>query len=319
MTPPVADSAYGPLAVSTNGKLGILGNDLVNQQGTPIQLTGMSSHGIQWFGEYMNIDSIRWLRDDWNANIVRAAMYTDPGSSGYVSDPSLINKVYEIVDAAIELDMYVIVDWHILSDNDPNIYRDEAMDFFDKVSTRYSGVPNVIYEIANEPNSAGRGGQVNWQDDIKPYAEAVIPVIRANDPDSVILVGTGTWSQDVRDAANDPLSHGNIAYVMHFYACTHGQSLRDQVSYALSQGVAIFSTEWGTADASGGGSVCPSETRTWIDFLNERNISWVNWSLTDKNEATAALNPGAKTTGNWDRSEISTSGRLVRELLLERP
>jgi len=105
---------------------------------------------------------------------------------------------------------------------------------------------------------------------------------------------------------------------MHFYACTHGKSLRDEVSYALSQGVAIFATEWGTADASGGGSVCANETQTWIKFLNSENISWVNWSLADKNEATAALNPGAKKTGNWDRSELSTSGRLVRELLRQR-
>ena len=315
---PTTDDTDRPLSVSKNGKLGILGNDLVNQQGTPIQLTGMSSHGLQWFGEFMNSSSIEWLRDDWNANVVRAAMYTDPGSNGYIANPSLINKVYEVVDAAVALDMYVIVDWHILSDNDPNIYRAEAIDFFDKVSKRYSGVPNVIYEIANEPNPAGRGGDVNWQDDIKPYAQAVVPAIRANDPDSVIIVGTGTWSQDVQDAANDPLSFGNIAYAMHFYACTHGQSLRDKVSYALSQGVAIFSTEWGTADASGGGSVCADETQTWIDFLNSENISWVNWSLADKNEATAALNPGAKTTGNWGRSELSTSGTLVRQLLRER-
>jgi len=315
---PTTDDTDRPLSVSKNGKLGILGNDLVNQQGTPIQLTGMSSHGLQWFGEFMNSSSIEWLRDDWNANVVRAAMYTDPGSNGYIANPSLINKVYEVVDAAVALDMYVIVDWHILSDNDPNIYRAEAIDFFDKVSKRYSGVPNVIYEIANEPNPAGRGGEVNWQDDIKPYAQAVVPAIRANDPDSVIIVGTGTWSQDVQDAANDPLSFGNIAYAMHFYACTHGQSLRDKVSYALSQGVAIFSTEWGTADASGGGSVCADETQTWIDFLNSENISWVNWSLADKNEATAALNPGAKTTGNWGSSELSTSGTLVRQLLRER-
>ena len=304
--------------MSRNGKLGILGNDLVNQSGTPIQLTGMSSHGLQWFGEFMNISSIRWMRDDWNVNVVRAAMYTDPGSNGYIANPSLINKVYEVVDAAVELDMYVIVDWHILADNDPNIYRAEAIDFFKKVSERYSGVPNVIYEIANEPNPAGRGGQVNWRDDIKPYAQAVVPAIRANDPDSVIIVGTGTWSQDVRDAANDPLSFGNIAYAMHFYACTHGQSLRNEVSYALAQGVAIFSTEWGTADASGGGSVCAGETRTWINFLNDQNISWVNWSLADKNEGTAALNPGASTTGNWNRSELSPSGTLVRQLLRQR-
>ena len=304
-----------PGAVSENGKLGIIGSQLINQAGLPIQLRGMSSHGLQWFGEFMNDRSIEWLRDDWQADVVRAAMYTDPASDGYVADPSLIEKVYDVVDAAIALDMYVIVDWHILADNDPNIHRREAIDFFDRVSRRYSGIPNVIYEIANEPNSAGRGGEVTWRADIKPYAEALIPVIRANDPDSVVVVGTGTWSQDVGDAADDPLAFGNVAYAMHFYACTHGQSLRDEVSYAVGQGAAVFSTEWGTASADGGGDVCAAETRTWIDFLDGLGISWVNWSLADKDEGTAALRPGASASGGWADAELSESGRLVRQLM----
>src|SRR5690606_32223319 len=181
--------------VSTHGQLRTSGNQLVNQHGTAVQLRGMSSHGLQWYGEYMNLSSIRWLRDDWGINVIRAAMYT--ASEGYIENPSVKNKVFEIVDAAIALDIYVIVDWHILSDGNPQQYKEEAKAFFNEVAQRYGNTPNVIYEIANEPN----GGGVTWNAAIRPYAQEVIPVIRNHAPTSLVIVGTGTWSQDVTDAA----------------------------------------------------------------------------------------------------------------------
>lgn len=295
--------------VSTHGQLRTSGNQLVDQNGTAVQLRGMSSHGLQWYGEYMNLNSIRWLRDDWGLNVIRAAMYT--ASEGYIENPSIKHKVFEIVDAAIELDIYVIVDWHILSDGNPQQYKEEAKAFFNEVAQRYGNTPNVIYEIANEPN----GGGVTWNAAIRPYAQEVIPVIRNHAPNSLVIVGTGTWSQDVTDAAANPVSFPNVGYAMHFYACTHGQWLRDRVDQARAQGAMIFSTEWGTADATGDGSVCENDTRTWINFLNQRGISWINWSITPKEEGTAALNPGASTTGNWSASDLSPSGTLVKSLM----
>lgn len=303
--------------VAQHGQLSISGGQLVDKNNQPIQLRGMSSHGLQWFGQYMNRDSIRWLRDDWGITVIRAAMYTDPDADGYIADNSLKNKVFEMVDAAIDLGIYVIVDWHILHDNDPNIYKTEAKAFFDEVSRMYANVPNIIYEIANEPNSNGPAGNVQWGSHIKPYANEVVPVIRNNDPDGIVIVGTANWSQLVDDAARDPLSFSNIMYTAHFYACTHGQWLRDRISNALAQGAAVFVTEWGTSEASGGGRVCTGESDVWLDFLNRNNISWANWSITDKEETSAALAPGASTFGGWSESNLSTSGRYVRRKIKE--
>lgn len=297
--------------VSEHGHLRASGTQLLNRHNQPVQLRGMSSHGLQWYGEFMNIDSIRWLRDDWGINVIRAAMYTS--SDGYISNPSVKYKVFEIVEAAIELDIYVLVDWHILSDGNPQTYQQQAKVFFDEVASRYGNIPNIIYEIANEPN----GGGVNWNNAIRPYAQDVIPVIRQHAPDSLVIVGTATWSQDVTDAAANPVTFPNVGYAMHFYACTHGQWLRDKVDQARAQGALIFSTEWGTADATGDGQVCEQQTREWINFLNARGISWVNWSITPKVEGTAALRPGASPTGNWSASDLSPSGTLVKELISE--
>lgn len=301
------NQAQAAAGVGPNGSLSISGNQLVNQNNQAIQLKGMSSHGLQWFGHFVNHDSIQWLRDDWGINVFRAAMYTDPEADGYIADSSLKAKVKEAVEVAIDLGIYVIIDWHILHDNNPNMYKEEAKAFFQEMASLYGDYPNVIYEICNEPN-----GNVTWNGDIKPYAEEVIPVIRAQDPDNIIIVGTGTWSQDVDDAANNPLSYDNVMYAAHFYAGTHGQWLRDRIDSAMNQGIAIFVTEWGASSSTGGGGVYLQEAQQWVDFMEDRKISWANWSLADKDESSAALLPGASPTGGWPDSQLSASGAFVK-------
>ncbi|MGE9751919.1 cellulase family glycosylhydrolase [Bacillus inaquosorum] len=306
---PEASAAETKTPVSINGQLSIKGTQLVNRDGKAVQLKGISSHGLQWFGDFVNKESLKWLRDDWGITVFRAAMYTADG--GYIDNPSVKNKVKEAVEAAKELGVYVIIDWHILNDGNPNQNKEKAKEFFEEMSSLYGNTPNVIYEIANEPN-----GDVNWKRDIKPYAEEVISVIRKHDPDNLIIVGTGTWSQDVNDAADDQLKDANVMYALHFYAGTHGQFLRDKANYALSKGAPIFVTEWGTSDASGNGGVFLDHSREWLNYLNSKNISWVNWNLSDKQESSSALKPGASKTGGWPLSDLSASGTFVRENIL---
>nr|WP_315971349.1 cellulase family glycosylhydrolase [Paenibacillus sp. N3.4] len=300
-----AQAAAGSV-VSQNGQLRVSGSNLVNQTGQTIQLKGMSSHGLQWYGQFVNYDSMKWLRDNWGMTVFRPAMFTQDG--GYINNPSQKNKVKEAVQAAIDLGIYVIIDWHVLGEKDPNIYKEQAKGFFREMATLYKDYPNVIYEICNEPN-----GYATWNGHIKPYAEEVIPVIRSIAPNSIIIVGTGTWSQDVNDAADNPLSYSNIMYTTHFYAGTHGQWLRDRIDYARSKGVAVFITEWGTSDASGNGGPYLAESKQWMDYIANRQLSWVNWSLCDKAEASAALAPGASPNGGWSDAQLSASGKFVRD------
>lgn len=283
--------------VSENGKLQLKGTQLCNANGEGIVLHGMSSHGLHWFPKFTSREYIKMTADS-GANVFRVAMYT--GEGGYIAQPETVYSLLtSAVDNAIAEDMYVIVDWHILSDGNPMTYIEQSKQFFDKVSARYAAVPNVIYEICNEPN-----GAVSWEGDIKPYAEQIIPVIRANSPGSIILVGSSTWSQDIDKPADNPLEYDNIMYTCHFYAGTHTGWLRDRIDYALSKGAPIFVSEWGTSAADGGGGVFEEETRRWLDFLAERGISWCNWSLCDKHESSAAISGD----GN-----LSKSGRIVFE------
>jgi endoglucanase len=309
------NNADAKTPVQANGHLSVEGSQLVNEKGKAIQLKGMSSHGLQLFGRYVNDESIKWLTEDWGIDVFRAAMYTDPGSNGYVRyEKRLKNEVIKAVDASIASDIYVIIDWHILQDGDPNKHKEQAKVFFDEMSKLYGEYPNVIYEIANEPN----GDDVTWDNHIKPYAEEIIPIIRANDPDNIIIVGTPSWSQHVHKAADNPLAFDNIMYTVHFYAGTHGQWLRDHINYAMDKGLAIFVTEWGTSESSGDGGVFIEETDVWLEFLDSKKISWANWSLAPLDESSAALKKGVFMYGGWDpETDLTESGQYVRKKILE--
>ncbi len=283
---------------------------LLNESGDKIQLKGMSTHGIAWYPNYYHYNSIKNLKEFWNTNVFRVAMYTEEWG-GYISNKAIKSKVIELVEASIDLDMYVIIDWHILSDSNPLKNANESEIFFREMSERFGQYPNVIYEICNEPNSGA-----NWWNSIKPYAERIIPVIRKNAPNSLVIVGSGNWSQDIQEPASDPLSFENVAYSLHFYSGTHRQWLRDRIKSAKNKGLTIFATEWGMSQASGNGGIYPDETRIWLDYLEKEKISWCNWSLAPKNESSAGLQSNASQDGNWSEKDLSNSGKWVRNYLI---
>ena len=290
--------------VSENGWLQVKGTQLCNASGEPAVLRGMSSHGLHWFPQYTNAQSIRNTAA-YGANLFRVAMYT--GEGGYLSNPAAVKKqLIAAVDAAIAADLYVIIDWHILSDGNPSAHTQEAAAFFREMTKRYGDNPAVLYEICNEPN-----GGVTWSRDVKPYAETVVAAIRENAPKSVILVGSPTWSQDIHEAAKNPLRGENLMYTLHFYAGTHGADLRNRIDDVRAKGLAVFISEWGTSRADGSGGVFLKESAEWLDFLDARGISWANWSLCDKNETSAALKPGTPNNRAWTESDFSESGTFV--------
>ena len=302
--PPPDPAAAIRGGVSENGWLQIRGTQLCNERGEPVVLRGMSTHGLQWYGQYAGAQSIANTAA-YGANVFRVAMYT--GEGGYLSQPEeMTQAAFRAVDAAIEQDMYVILDWHILSDGDPLAHEREAQVFFRRAAERYRNTPNVIYEICNEPN-----GAITWEDNVKPYADRIVSLLNTAAPMSVILIGSSTWSQDVHLAAEDPVKGANLMYTLHFYAGTHGRELRDRIDTALAAGLPIFVSEWGTSRADGSGGVFWEESNTWLDFLEERGISWCNWSLCDKDETSAALKPGTSPEKVWTEEDLTGSGKFV--------
>nr|P19570.1 RecName: Full=Endoglucanase C; AltName: Full=Cellulase C; AltName: Full=Endo-1,4-beta-glucanase C; Flags: Precursor [Evansella cellulosilytica DSM 2522]AAA22306.1 endoglucanase [Bacillus sp. (in: firmicutes)] len=333
---------------------------LADQDGVPIQLRGMSTHGLQWFGEIVNENAFAALANDWGSNVIRLALYI--GENAYRYNPDLIEKVYAGIELAKENDMYVIIDWHVHAPGDPNadIYQGGvnedgeeylgAKDFFLHIAEKYPNDPHLIYELANEPssNSSGGPGITNDEDGweaVREYAQPIVDALRdsGNAEDNIIIVGSPNWSQRMDLAAADnPIDDHHTMYTLHFYTGTHegtnesypeGISSEDRsnvmanAKYALDKGKAIFATEWGVSEADGNNGPYLNEADVWLNFLNENNISWTNWSLTNKNETSGAFTPFILNESDatdldpgedqvWSMEELSVSGEYVRSRIL---
>ena len=292
-----------------HGALHVENGKLTDADGNIVQLYGMSTHGIAWFPQYINYDSFRTLRDDWNTNCIRLAMYTAE-YGGYCAGgdkEQLKQLVRDGVSYATELGMYVIVDWHILSDCDPNQNKDEAIAFFREMSEAFADNDNVLYEICNEPTSG-----TSW-DSIKSYAEEVIPVIREQKPDAVILVGTPTWSQEIDKAAASPLTFDNVMYTLHFYAGTHKDDLRNRLETCAQNNLPVFVSEFGMCDASGNGANDFDSATKWLDLLNKYQISFCCWNLANKDESSSVFKAASTALSDWTDEDFNESGRWIRE------
>ncbi|MFE9835256.1 cellulase family glycosylhydrolase [Streptomyces sp. NPDC005551] len=309
--PPPPTPGTDGTPVDVNGQLHVCGVNLCNQYNRPIQLRGMSTHGIQWFSKCYNNASLDALAKDWKSDLLRIAMYVQ--ESGYETDPAgFTSRVNSYVDMAEARGMYALIDFHTLTPGDPNYNLDRAKTFFASVAARNAGKKNVIYEIANEPNG------VSWAA-IKNYAEQVIPVIRAADPDAVIIVGTRGWSSlGVSDGSNEtevvnsPVNATNVMYAFHFYAASHKDNYRAAVSRAAAK-LPLFVTEFGTVSATGGGAMDRASTTAWLDLLDQLKISYANWTYSDASESSAAFKSGTCNGSDYSSSGVLTeSGTLLK-------
>ena len=290
--------------VKTHGKLSVKGTFLVNEKGEKIVLRGVSYGWHNWWPRFYNKESVKWLADDWNCTVVRAAMGVGPRGSYIDKKEWSKEKIQAVVDGAIEYGIYVIIDWH-----SHEIHTEEAKQFFAEMAEKYGKYPNVIYEIFNEPVKD------SWET-VKNYSIEVIKAIREIDPDNIILVGSPHWDQDIHLVADNPISgYENLMYTVHFYAATHGKELRDRSDYALKKGIPIFVSESAGMKADGNSTIDYKSWNTWIDWMETNKISWITWSIADKNETCSMLLPSASDTGNWNIETLKESGMKTREML----
>ena len=295
------------------GRLHVKGTKLVDKKGHEVQLRGVSTHGLSWYPQYVNDKCFAQLHDKWGANVVRLAMYTEE-YNGYCSgDAKNRSDLKKLIKKGVRLakkhKMYVIVDWHILSDGNPNSHKKEAKAFFREMSREFKGYNNVIYEICNEPNNG-----TSWKE-IKSYARSVISTIRKNDKKAVIVVGTPTWSQDVDQAAADPIKGDNIMYTLHFYAATHKADLRNKMTAAINKGLPVFVTEYGICDASGNGAIDKKEADRWVQTMDEYGVSYIAWNLSNKQESSSIIKSSCSKVSGFKKSELSDEGKWLYHLL----
>ena len=291
--------------------LAVEGTQLVDDKGNPVQMRGISTHGLAWYPGYVNEDCFAQLKE-WGVDVVRLAMYTGE-SGGYCTGgdkDSLKKLVYDGVEYATNCGLYVIIDWHILSDGNPNTYIEESKAFFREMSKEYADYTNVLYEICNEPN-----GGTSWSD-VKKYAEQIIDVIRENDDNGIILVGTPNWCQYVDQAAADPIEDcKNVMYTLHFYAATHTDYLRNAMVDAINAGLPIFVSEYGICDASGNGAIDRNQANQWVSVMDQYGVSYVAWNLSNKGETSALIKSSCNKLSGFTAEDLSESGKWLYGVL----
>jgi endoglucanase len=307
-TRPSAPKAKTPLAA--NGRLHVCGVHLCNQHDKAIQLRGVSTHGLQYAPKCYTNASLDALAKDWHADLLRIAMYVQEG--GFETDPDgSIARVNTLVDKAEARGMYAIVDFHVLNPGDPTVNLARAKTFFKAGAKRNAAKKKVLYEIANEPNG------VSWPA-IKAYAKQVIGVVRANDPDAVVIVGTRGWSSlgvsgsTSSEIVGDPVGASNVMYTFHFYAASHQDNYRAEVRKAAAE-LPLFVTEFGTVTFTGGGTFDKASSKTWLKLLDRLKISYANWTFSDIDESSAALKPGTCSGTKYAGTGVLTeSGAFIR-------
>ncbi|KAA6326943.1 Endoglucanase [termite gut metagenome] len=290
--------------VAQNGRLAVKGRFLVNERGEKVVLKGISYGWHNWWSRFYNASSVDFLQEEWGCTLVRAAMGVEPAGA-YIENPQLASDcVTKVVDAAIQSGIYVIIDWH-----SHHIRTEEAKAFFAQMAAKYKDVPNIIYEIFNEPVDD------SWEA-LKAYSEEIIKTIRAEGAQNLILVGSSHWDQDIHLPADNPITgYDNIMYTLHFYAATHKQELRDRADYAVNKNLPIFVSECAGMEASGDGAIHYEEWGKWLEWMKKNSISWVAWSVSDKDETCSMIQTTGASEGGWKDSDLKEWGIVVRKEL----
>ncbi len=78
----------------------------------------------------------------------------------------------------------------------------------------------------------------------------------------------------------------------------------------------LFISEYGISEASGNGIIDLNETNLWVNFMEEKNLSWCNWSVANKDETSAILLPSTSSISGWEIEDLSEAGNIIRDYII---
>ena len=320
---------------SIHGKLRLNGPNIVDKNGETFQLKWVCPIMYDIYSWFANKDIIKSLRDNRGCNVIRLALYTEVPETvkekvkwetwltlnthwycgGNTDEKERLTKsIKDCVETCKELWMYVIIDRHILHEKTPQTHEEEAKEFFWYISKTFKDCDNIIYEICNEPgwykDGDGKYREVSWEE-IKEYADTIISIIKNNNKDAIIVVGTPHRSQDIVIKPEDRINkRNNIMYAFHFYAASH-QKLKDKLSNAINMKVPVFVSEFSICEYDWAWKIDMEEAKKWFKILDDSKISYVARNLSDYNQASSLLKPSTKfdelKVNSWEDSQYTIS------------
>ena len=324
-------SQYGQLQAGKNaqGKGRIYGScPAYSTSGNEVAVQGMSlfwsmtkEAGINFW----NGDVIKGLVDKHKIQLIRAPMGVD-GSweddvGNYYTNTMHETAMNAVVQAAIENDIYVLIDYH---SHCAEKNTSGAAKFFGEMAKKWGKYDNVIFEIYNEPKNGecdwsgwydADGAADYWSRAIYPYANTVISEIRKYS-DNLIVVGTPYYDQYVDAPLNvrggkKVFNDKNVAYTFHYYAGEDQYRHKVDVlgknpENMMNKGYSVFVTEWGNSGPSGDGGFTKSYSTTWYNWMKQNQLSGANWSVSNKAETASYFNTGVSAStpsSQWSYTE----------------
>lgn len=333
-TEPSSSAVVTDNIVENTGKLRVEGSKIVNSEGDAVVLKGISTFGIQNCEGFFTPEVVKTLAEDWGSDVLRISLTGDKNIEGYLKDPEkYFDMVCKICDMCIDQGIYVIVDWDVAYVEEADENKDDAVDFFNRLSAIYSDSSNIIYEVNNyplfyeEPDDDSDEEANEWEDVIKPFASEVITAVRENNPDSIVIVGLPDKGRDFEKVSESWLEFENIIYGCRVFSGSNKQEMRDSITSLLENEVCVFVTEWSfcTDDCKGG--IFEKESDKWAEFMSANQISWCNLGIgSDIDNDTNALRlnadnytDGQKYGGHWPDGLLTDAGIYARYQLLNEP
>jgi endoglucanase len=270
----------------TNAKklplISVKGNKFVDQDGNTILFRGLSISDPDKLESQGHWNREHFVKvQEMGAKVVRIPVH--PVAWRGRTPAQYLKLLDQAVGWCSELNMYIMLDWHSIGNLTTGVYQDpmyettlqETYNFW-RIAARHFAGHNTIafWELFNEPTTyRGQLGPVVWNE-WKQICENEITIIRAYNPQAVILVAGFDWAYDLTPIREAPINAVNIGYVTHPYE--NKRKIPWEPKWEEDFGFTadtypVVATEFGgaQADRSYGPAI--------IKYLESKGISWLVW------------------------------------------
>lgn len=306
------------------GKLHKSGKTILDKDNNSIDLQGCALfHVPDLVPTLHTYETLKCLKY-WGVNVVRLPIYllyhpqfdttnVDMFCRGYTEVPEFIKETMDtIIDWCVELGLYVLVDFHCLAgDDDVNAYTAYAVDFFTHFTTKYGTTDNVLYEILNEPHR-------NAIATLAPYLSTVVPIIRANVVNPIMVMGRSILTDDVVATVYPwMLANGydDIFLSCHSYFGDESALVATYEAWWAAD-IPLFVSEWGNCAGSGYAPRDDTKSDAFLVWCKTNHIPNLIWKLAYRDSESSLLAPKEGDTKSYYKygfvnNDLSANGVII--------
>jgi endoglucanase len=268
--------------------ISVKGNKLVDPDGKVILFRGLAISDPDKLASQGHWSREHFVKvQEIGAKVVRIPVH--PVAWRGRTPSEYIKLLDQAVDWCTELNMYIMLDWHSIGNLTTGLFQDpmyettlqETYSFWRIMARHYAGHNTIAFwELFNEPTTyKGQLGPVAWSE-WKQICENEITIIRAYNPQALVLVAGFDWAYDLTPIREAPINAVNIGYVTHPYSNKRSQpwdpKWEEDFGFAAAT-YPVVATEFGGAQAAPAGATQAAYGPSIIKYLESKGISWLVW------------------------------------------